>query len=153
MPPGVDHPGNVYHAVAYGDTVDVWWPFTFEGNPANRGSHYLEGIGRFKAGVTPGQAQAEMNLLVSQLDHEHPKTYTGWRVLVMPLYREIVGPSRAHASGVAGSGCPGAADRMRERRESAVGEGHSAGSVRSRSDRRWARRDRAWFARCLRRAC
>lgn len=93
MPPGVDHPGNVYHAVAYGDTVDVWWPFTFEGNPAQRGSHFLEGIGRLKKGVTPGQAQAEMNLLVSQFEHEHPKTYTGWRVLVISLYREIVGPS------------------------------------------------------------
>jgi predicted permease len=93
MSPGVDHPGNTYHAVAYGDTVDVWWPFTFEGNPANRGSHYLEGIGRLKKGITPGQAQAEMNLLVSQLEHEHPKTYTGWRVLVISLYREIVGPS------------------------------------------------------------
>ncbi|MFL6350916.1 MAG: ADOP family duplicated permease [Bryobacteraceae bacterium] len=94
MPPGVDHPGNVYHAVAYGDTVDVWWPFTFEGNSENRGSHYLEGIGRLKPGVGPGQAQAEMNLLVSQLEHEHPKTYTGWRVLVTPLYREIVGPAQ-----------------------------------------------------------
>jgi predicted permease len=94
MPPGVDHPGNAYHAVAYGDTVDVWWPFTFEGNSSFRGSHFLEGIGRLKKGVTPGQAQAEMNLLVSQLEHEHPKTYTGWRVLVTPLYKEIVGPTQ-----------------------------------------------------------
>jgi predicted permease len=94
MPQGVDHPGNGYHAVAYGDTVDVWWPFTFEGNSANRGSHYLEGIGRLKTGLTSGKAQAEMNLLVSQLEHEHPKTYTGWRVLVIPLYREIVGPTQ-----------------------------------------------------------
>jgi predicted permease len=93
MPPGVDHPGNSYHAVSYGDTVDVWWPFTFEGNPANRGSHYLEGIGRLKKGVTPGQAGAEMNFLVSQLEREHPKTYTGWKVVVISLYREIVGPS------------------------------------------------------------
>jgi predicted permease len=93
MPPGLDHPGNDYHALAYGDTVDVWRPFTFEGNPANRGSHFLEGIGRLKDGVTPGQAQAEMNLLTAQLEREHPHTYIGWRVLVIPLYREIVGPS------------------------------------------------------------
>ena len=48
MPPGVDHPGNRYNSVAYGDTVDFWWPFTFEGNPRNRGSHFIEGIARLK---------------------------------------------------------------------------------------------------------
>src|SRR5262245_744379 len=40
MPPGVEHPGNTYNAVAQGGTVDVWIPFTFVGNPANRGSHF-----------------------------------------------------------------------------------------------------------------
>jgi predicted permease len=34
-----------------------------------------------------------MNLLTAQLEREHPHTYIGWRVLVIPLYREIVGPS------------------------------------------------------------
>jgi hypothetical protein len=37
MPPGTQHPGNEYHALAYGESVDVWRPFTFEGNPAHRG--------------------------------------------------------------------------------------------------------------------
>ena len=41
MPPGTDHPGNEYHGVAHGETVDLWWPFTFRGDPAQRGSHYL----------------------------------------------------------------------------------------------------------------
>src|SRR5580765_1804812 len=50
MPPGVQHPGNDYHAVADGDTVDLWLPFTYEGNPNRRGSHFMEGIGRLKAG-------------------------------------------------------------------------------------------------------
>ena len=27
MPAGVQHPGNMYHAVSYGDAVDVWIPF------------------------------------------------------------------------------------------------------------------------------
>src|SRR5579862_79843 len=30
MPPGADHPGNEYRAVAHGQTVDLWVPFTFE---------------------------------------------------------------------------------------------------------------------------
>jgi len=87
MPPGTEHPGNQYHGVAYGQTVDLWWPFAFRGNPNQRGSHFMEVIGRLKPGVAPGQAQAEMNAIV-------PDFARGWHVLVIPLYREIVGPSQ-----------------------------------------------------------
>jgi predicted permease len=91
MPPQMQHPGNEYRAVPYGDTVDLWWPFTFQGNPNRRGSHYIEGIGRLKNGVTPEEADAEMNAIMAQLAREHPDNDSGWRVLVIPLYREIVG--------------------------------------------------------------
>ena len=91
MPPGTDHPGNEYHALPYGDSVDAWRPFTFDGNPNQRGSHYMEGIGRLRAGVTPPQAQAEMNTLIAEIGREHGG-YSGWHMLVVPLYDEIVGP-------------------------------------------------------------
>ncbi|HLY18447.1 MAG TPA: ABC transporter permease [Bryobacteraceae bacterium] len=94
MPPGADHPGNEYRAVAHGQTVDLWWPFTFEGNPAQRGSHYLEVIGRLRRAVSPVQGQAEMNALIAQLAREHPGALAGWQALVIPLYQEIVGPSQ-----------------------------------------------------------
>ncbi len=90
MPPGTEHPGNDYHAVPYGDSVDAWWPFTFDGDPNQRGPHYMEVIGRLKPGVTPAQAQAEMNTLVQEVGHEHGG-YESWHMLVIPLYREIVG--------------------------------------------------------------
>ncbi len=93
MPPGTEHPGNDYHAVAYGESVDVWWPFSFAGNPNQRGSHYTEGIARLKDGVTVDQAHAEMNAIMTQLGREHPGD-EGWTVLVISLYREIVGRSR-----------------------------------------------------------
>jgi predicted permease len=73
--------------------VDVWWPFAFQGNPAQRGSHYLEAIGRLKSGVTAAQAQAEMNAMIGQLAREHPGALDGWQALAVPLYQEIVGPS------------------------------------------------------------
>jgi predicted permease len=91
MPAEMQHPGNEYRPVPYGDNVDVWWPFTFEGNPNQRGSHYIEGIGRLKRGVTLGAASAEMNAIMAQLAKEHPNGDSGWHVLVIPLYREIVG--------------------------------------------------------------
>lgn len=94
MPAGTVHPGNEYHSVAYGEDVDVWWPFSFGGDSNQRGSHYIEGIGRLRSNVSPDQARAEMNAIMTQLGREHPNNDTGWKVLVIPLYREIVGASR-----------------------------------------------------------
>jgi predicted permease len=94
MPPGTEHPGNEYHSVAYGESVDVWWPFSFGGDPNQRGSHFVEGIARFKDGVSVEQARAEMNAIMTQLGREHPNNDQGWTVLVVPLYAEIVGKSR-----------------------------------------------------------
>jgi predicted permease len=94
MPKGTEHPGNEYHSVPYGEDVDVWSPFTFEGNPSRRGSHFIEGIGRLKDGVTIGQADAEMNSIMTQLGRQYPDSDAGWKVLVVPLYREVVGSSQ-----------------------------------------------------------
>lgn len=90
MSPGVQHPGNMYHSVAYGETVDVWTPFTFS-RPNDRGSHILDGIARLRPGVTAGQAQGQMNAAMRQLAREHPNNATGWNVMVIPLDTEIVG--------------------------------------------------------------
>jgi putative ABC transport system permease protein len=89
MPPGVQHPGNDYHAVADGDTVDLWLPFPYDGDPNRRGSHFMEGIGRLKPGISPEQANADLSTLLSQMAIEH--TGKGWRVYLVPLYREMVG--------------------------------------------------------------
>jgi len=94
MPPDTEHPGNSYHGVAQGRTVDLWWPFTFEGNPNERGSHFLEVLGRLKPGVTAVQAQAEMNTVIAELRRVHPEALSGWQARIVPLYDEIVGPSR-----------------------------------------------------------
>ncbi len=93
MPPGVQHPGNMYHAVAYGETVDVWVPFTSFGDPKYRGSHYMDAVGRLRPGITAGRAQAEMNAAMKQLAREHPDGDSGWNVMVIPLGTEIVGRS------------------------------------------------------------
>jgi predicted permease len=93
MPPETAHPGNEYQPLAYGEDVDAWWPFSFAGDPAQRGAHYIEGIGRLKRGVSLGQARAEMNALMAQLAREHGGDM-GWQVLVVPLDSEVVGASR-----------------------------------------------------------
>ena len=93
MPAGTAHPGNEYHPVAYGQHVDLWTPFWFQGNTTQRGSHFIEGFGRLKDGVTAGQAESEMNAIMQELGREH-QSDRGWHVLVLPLKREIVGASR-----------------------------------------------------------
>ncbi len=91
MRAGVDHPGNSYNSVAYGDTVDAWTPFTFDGNPNNRGSHYVEGIGRLKPGVTAEQAAADINGIMTELASQHEGD-KGWTIYMVPIFQEIVGP-------------------------------------------------------------
>jgi predicted permease len=91
MPPGVDHPGGSYNAVAYGDTVDAWTPFVFEGDSNRRGSHYVEGIGRLKPGVSAEHAAADFNALMAQMATVH-EADKGWTIYMVPLFQEIVGP-------------------------------------------------------------
>ena len=92
LPAGIEHPGNMYHAVSYGDTVDAWVPFTFQGKPTERESHYLDCIGRLKGAMSPERAQAEMNGVMTQLAREHEGD-RNWKVMVIPLKQEITGKS------------------------------------------------------------
>ncbi len=93
MPPGVAHPGNAYHAVAFGDSVDLWTPYAFDQPRANRGSHFMDAVGRLNAGVTPSRAQAELNAVMSQMGRENDGD-KGWQVMAKPLHQEITGASR-----------------------------------------------------------
>ena len=92
MPAGTEHPGNVYHSLAYGESVDIWWPFSFTGNSNQRASHFIEGIARLKPGVSVERARAEMNAIMTEIGREHG--FSGWNVLVIPLYTEVVGATR-----------------------------------------------------------
>jgi hypothetical protein len=147
MPPDVRHPGNDYHAVADGDTVDLWAPFTFEGNPNNRGSHFVEGIGRLKPGVSPEQGNADLTAVLAQVQREHPGG-NGWRVLLVPLYREMVGRTQHMLIGSIRRGGAAAADRVRKRGESAAGplQRPAAGNCGARGGWRQPFADRAPIA-------
>src|SRR5260370_14124799 len=102
MSAGVDHPGNSYNSVAYGDTVDAWTPFTFDGNPNNRGSHYVEGIGRLKPGVTAEQAAADFNGIMTELASQHEGDKS-WTIYMVPLFQEVVGPLHKMLLGLFGA--------------------------------------------------
>src|SRR5438876_297 len=93
MPPGVQHVSGDYRSMAYGETVDFWWPVTLRPQD-NRGAHYLNAIGRLRPGVLPSQAAADLNVIASRLAREFPETNQSFRIAVESLHEEIVGRSR-----------------------------------------------------------
>lgn len=83
MPPGFTYPSRIF---------DVWTPAQFTPRDlANRGSHYLQCIGRLKPGVTAGEAQREMSVIAAQLAKEYPDTNARVGVVVVPLREQIAG--------------------------------------------------------------
>src|SRR5439155_21791343 len=93
MPPGVQHVGGDYRSMAYGETVDFWWPVTLRPQD-NRGAHYLNAVGRLRPGVLPSQAAADFNVIASRLAREFPETNQSFRIAVQALHEVIVGRSR-----------------------------------------------------------
>src|SRR5919107_3562895 len=60
-----------------------------------RGSRHLRAIGRLKDGVTLEQAQAEMSVIASRLEREHPEYNTGYGINLVTLSEDTVGGLRA----------------------------------------------------------
>ena len=93
MPPGVQHVGGDYRSMAYGETVDFWWPVTLRPQD-NRGSHYLNAVGRLKPGVQPVQASADLNVIAERLARQFPDTNGAFHIALEALREAIVGRAR-----------------------------------------------------------
>jgi predicted permease len=94
LPAGVQHVGGDYRSLPHGDSVDVWWPMSLSAK-SPRFAHFVNTLGRMKAGVTLEQAQADFNTIAERLAREHPNTNDGWRIRIQSLHEEIVGKTRA----------------------------------------------------------
>ena len=66
----------------------IYLPIAREGN---RNHGYLRVVGRLKAGVDPGSAQAEMSLLANRIAVQYPKSNANVGVNVVPLLDALVG--------------------------------------------------------------
>ena len=93
MPAGVQHVGGEYRSTAHGESVDAWWPMEL-GPKSVRFAHFLNAVGRMKAGVTREQTEADFNVIAARLAAEHPNTDAGWQIRIYTLYQEIVGRAR-----------------------------------------------------------
>lgn len=60
-----------------------------------RGSHWLNAIGRLKPGVSLQQAQAEMTLIAAQLERQYPDSNHKVGASLVGMHEDLVGESRA----------------------------------------------------------
>ena len=74
--------------------VEMFVPFIIDvADPDyhDRSQNFLYTVARLKPGVSQEQAQAEMNLIASQLQQQFPETNAERGVRVVPLHKQIVG--------------------------------------------------------------
>ena len=57
---------------------------------ARRGGHWLQVTGRLRPGVTPAQAQADLDAIAARAGREFPADNAGWTTRMLPLQRMIV---------------------------------------------------------------
>jgi len=55
-----------------------------------RGGHWLQVTGRLRPGVTPAQAQADLDAMAARAQREFPAENAGWTARMLPLQRMIV---------------------------------------------------------------
>jgi putative ABC transport system permease protein len=91
--------GQNYTVAGIGDlpgdllpNVDLLFPLTPRASES-RSAHDIEVVARIKEGVTPGQAQAELNTVASSIAREHVQTNGGWGMRLIPLSDFLIGSS------------------------------------------------------------
>ncbi|MFI5372474.1 MAG: ABC transporter permease [Candidatus Eisenbacteria bacterium] len=73
---------------------EYWEPFRLDPNDRTRHGRNAMVIGRLRPGVTRERAQAEMDVITSGLEREHPEFDTGWSANVVSLTDQLVGSAR-----------------------------------------------------------
>jgi putative ABC transport system permease protein len=78
MPAGFNFPSN----------HEMWTPYRFDPKPEERGSHYLPGYARLKAGASLDEARAEVAAVGKRLAHAYPSTNDGKGFYVRSIREE-----------------------------------------------------------------
>jgi len=73
--------------------AEIWGPWQISEGMRQRRGRFAMAVARLKAGVTPAQAQAEMNVLGSQLEQQYDFN-KNWGVTVVPLRKQFTGEIR-----------------------------------------------------------
>jgi len=74
---------------------DLWIPAAFTtGQIADHDNHYLNVMGRLKAGVSPAQAQSELNLIAQRLQRQYPMDDKDRGFRLMPVTTILLGDQK-----------------------------------------------------------
>jgi putative ABC transport system permease protein len=83
--------------VSLPQTADLWVPLNFDDPEMKmRKAHFLRPIGRLKPGVSLTQAQADLDLIATQLEKQFPDSNTGWNTRLVSLREQLLGGSRTY---------------------------------------------------------
>ena len=74
--------------------AEMWAPWQINESMKQRGGRFASAVARLKPGVTPEQAQAEMNVIGSQLEAQYNDFNANWGVNVVPLRKQFTGEIR-----------------------------------------------------------
>jgi putative ABC transport system permease protein len=85
MPPGFAFPSP---------TTDFWAPLVVGENAKRRSGYFLQMVARVKPGITPVQAQTEMDLVGAQLERQYPDENAGYGIYINPLQNHVAGNVR-----------------------------------------------------------
>jgi predicted permease len=84
--------GVMPKSMQYPSRADLFLPLApTDAQLANRATHDFQVVGRLRKGVTPGQAQADLNAIAGHLSQAYPDTNLGWQVKVATLLADING--------------------------------------------------------------
>ena len=72
---------------------EIWYQ-TRNGEQQTRSQHFLRVLGRLKAGVTQGKAQASFNTIARRLEQEYPETNKGRGINLVSVRDQFVGDVR-----------------------------------------------------------
>src|SRR6266536_976495 len=75
--------------------VELWTPISFapNDNMATRNNHFVNLVGRLKAGITSEQAQSDVSAIAKSMEAQYPSN-KGLGALIVPMQEQIAGDSR-----------------------------------------------------------
>jgi predicted permease len=100
LPPSFDLPREVLPTLGGAEHAEIVLPLPLGADAAHiRNGEDYNLLGRLKPGVTPAEAQAEMDAITARLRREHPDVYPpagGLTFSIVPLQEQVVGHVRLH---------------------------------------------------------
>jgi putative ABC transport system permease protein len=77
-----------------GKPADIWVPFEITNDLRVRRGRFASAVARLKTGITPPQAQREMDTIAARLSQQYPEFDKTWGINVVPLRLQFTGQIR-----------------------------------------------------------